>query len=161
MLQEEKGTPVTPCYNNERKWSFLNWSWICKMYSPQCVSPNPFKMGSIINNFISFNSPWNRRRMGARQIWVEKDEMFLKRKRKKLLLSSFSEGIANNRGELKTQDAKSSPAMNSPAWAAPAATRPWHQAHLFPSVLCGCVRVCVFLSPTFFHSGEMLPLGKH
>jgi len=46
---------------------------------------------------------------------MQKDEIFfLERERKKLLLPSFLEGIANNEGECKTQGAKSSPAINSP-----------------------------------------------
>lgn len=65
--------------------------------------------------------------MGARKNYqMEKDEFFLLfvfHLRKKQLLPSFSEGIANNGGERKTRDAKPSPAINSPAinspvWAA-------------------------------------------
>lgn len=48
---------------------------------------------------------------------MEKDEFFFKKKRNKLLLPSFLEGIANNGGECKTQDAKSS-VITSPAYAA-------------------------------------------
>lgn len=96
----------------------------------------------------------------------ERDLFLKKKKRKKLFLPSFLEGIASNGGECKTQDAKSSPVINSPVkaaehprpsglgtccWLAPGASFPL------------CVYVCVLLlpPPDFFHSGEMLPVGKH
>lgn len=88
--------------------------------------------------------------------------------RKKQLLPSFSEGIANNGGERKTRDAKPSPAINSPVINSPvwAAGLPQPSG---PVTLCQLRLGSAFPLPALllqarvppsFHRGATLPVGK-
>lgn len=109
--------------------------------------------------------------MGARKNYrMEKDKVFffVFHLRKKQLLPSFSEGIANNGGERKTRDAKPSPAINSPVINSPvwAAGLPQPSG---PVTLCQLTLGSAFPLPALllqarvppsFHRGATLPVGK-
>lgn len=87
--------------------------WTCTEFAKY---PHPhvcFKTGSNYKFFLQLSGIGRERGPGKLIEW--KTIFFPKQE---IAPSHLSEGIANNGGECKTQDAKSSPAINCPVWAA-------------------------------------------